>query len=145
MIKLKKLRDNGFELPKYQTKYSAGFDIQADLCGEAQLVMYPNDIVLIKTGWAMEIPQFSELQIRSRSGLALKQGIVVLNSPGTIDADFRQEVGIILINHSREIQVIKHGDRIAQGVVAPSAYTEFKLVSELSETDRKGGFGSTGK
>lgn len=129
------------EIPKYQTKGSAGFDIES----RAKLKIYPGECQLIPTGLFMEIPEGFELQIRPRSGLALKHGITVLNSPGTIDSDYRDEIGVILINHSTEPFLVNYGDRIAQGVFSQVIQAEFEQVKQLNETERTGGFGSTGK
>lgn len=131
-----------FELPSYETEGSAGLDLIANI--PDTIFIYPNDRVLIPTGLFMEIPIGYEFQIRPRSGLALKKGITVLNSPGTVDSDYRGEVGVILINTSMSTYKVEPGDRIAQGVFAKYERVEWNTVRELSETDRKGGFGSTG-
>lgn len=129
------------KIPKYQTKGSAGFDIDSTTEGYLQ----PGDHTIISTGLFMEIPEGYELQIRPRSGLALTHGITVLNSPGTIDSDYRGEIKIILINHSSEPFLVTYGMRIAQGVFAPVIQAEFEPVEQLTKTERTGGFGSTGK
>jgi dUTP pyrophosphatase len=130
-------------LPSYQTAAAAGADLMAAVVGE--LVLAPGDRRLVPTGIAMELPVGFEAQVRPRSGLALKHGVTVLNSPGTIDADYRGEVGVILINHGGEAFTIRRGDRIAQLIVAAVAQADFH-ETELSETERgSGGFGSTGK
>ena len=132
------------ELPAYETVYSAGLDIRAHL--EEVVRIQPFERKLIKTGLFLEIPQGYEAQVRPRSGLALKHGITVLNTPGTIDADYRGEIGVILINLSQEVFEIQPGDRIAQLVFAKVEQAEWTQVNILSETERgAGGFGSTGK
>lgn len=127
----------------YSTDGSAGFDLMADV-GIDPITLLPGDRVLVSTGYKFEIPQCHEMQIRPRSGLALKHGVTVLNSPGTIDSDYRGVVGVILINHGKEPFVIGHGDRIAQAVI--SKYVKVRLVSDNLETTARGagGFGSTG-
>lgn len=130
-------------LPSYATEASAGMDIRADLTASVQL--NPGERKLIPTGLFIELPVGYEAQVRPRSGLALKQGITCLNSPGTIDADYRGEIGVILINHSVETQVIQPGDRIAQLVVQPVTTCNWVPVSELADSARgQGGFGHTG-
>lgn len=132
------------ELPDYATQGAAGMDIRAHLT-EA-VTLQPMERKLIPTGLFLEIPIGYEVQIRPRSGLAYKHGITVLNSPGTIDSDYRGEVGVLLINLSNEAFVIENGERVAQMVVAAHEQASWKTVSELSDTDRgDGGFGSTGK
>ena len=131
------------ELPKYETSASAGVDLRANL--ETAITLKPLERVLVKTGLFLEIPDGFEAQVRPRSGLALKKGITVLNSPGTVDADYRGEVGVILINLSSEEFVIENGERIAQLVFAKVEQANWLNVEILSETARgKGGFGSTG-
>ena len=130
-------------LPKYETVASAGVDLRANI--DAPIVIGPLDRCLVKTGLFMAIPVGYEGQVRPRSGLAFKSGITVLNSPGTIDADYRGEVGVILINLSNEPFTIQDGERIAQLVVNKCEQAEFYLVDELTVTERgEGGFGSTG-
>lgn len=130
-------------LPKYETMASAGVDLRANI--DAPIVLKPLERCLVKTGLFMAIPVGYEGQVRPRSGLALKSGITVLNSPGTIDADYRGEVGVILINLSNEPFTIQDGERIAQLVVNKCEQAEFYLVDELTVTERgEGGFGSTG-
>ena len=130
-------------LPKYETMASAGVDLRANI--DAPIVLKPLERCLVKTGLFMAIPVGYEGQVRPRSGLALKSGITVLNSPGTIDADYRGEVGVILINLSNEPFTIQDGERIAQLVVSKCEQAEFCLVNELTVTERgEGGFGSTG-
>lgn len=132
-------------LPAYQTLLSAGMDIQAYLPNET-IVLEPMQRKLIKTGLFIELPKGFEAQIRSRSGLALKNGISVLNAPGTIDADYRGEIGVILINLSSENFEIKNGDRIAQMVIARHETIVWQEVQTLTDTERgASGFGSTGK
>jgi dUTP pyrophosphatase len=130
-------------LPSYETIDSAGMDVRAML--DEPVVLKPMERALIKTGLFLEIPAGYECQVRPRSGLALKKGITVLNAPGTIDADYRGEVGVILINLSNESFTIENGERIAQLVFARFEQADFEVVDELTETDRgAGGFGSTG-
>jgi len=132
------------ELPAYETIGSAGLDIRAFI--EESLTLNPFERKLIKTGLFLEIPVGYEAQVRPRSGFALKNGVTVLNTPGTIDADYRGEVGVILINLSQEKVEIHSGDRIAQLVFAKVEQAEWTEVETLSETERgEGGFGSTGK
>ena len=131
------------ELAKYETSASAGVDLRANL--ETAITLKPLERVLVKTGLFLEIPEGFEAQVRPRSGLALKKGITVLNSPGTVDADYRGEVGVILINLSNEEFVIENGERIAQLVFAKVEQANWVNVEILSETARgEGGFGSTG-
>jgi len=130
-------------LPAYETSASAGMDVRANL--DESIELKPLERALVKTGLFMELPVGYECQVRPRSGLALKKGITVLNSPGTVDADYRGEVGVILINLSNETFVVEDGERIAQLVFAEVAQAEWTQVEELTETDRgAGGFGSTG-
>lgn len=134
----------GIELPHYATALAAGADLRAAI--EDTLTLAPGEFRLIPTGFAMALPDGYEAQVRPRSGLALKHGITVLNSPGTIDADYRGEVGVILINHSDVPFVIRRGDRIAQMVIAPYVQAGFEEAASLSATDRgSGGFGSSGR
>jgi len=131
-------------LPAYETKASAGMDLRADL--NEDIVLKPLERILIPTGLRIELPIGYEAQIRPRSGLAAKHGITVLNSPGTIDADYRGEIKIILVNLSNENFTIKHGERIAQMIIAKHETAVFCEVSEVSQTERgEGGFGHTGK
>ena len=132
------------ELPQYATKGASGLDIKANL--EQPVSLQPLERTLIPTGLFMEIPQDYEIQVRPRSGLAIKQGLTCLNTPGTIDADYRGEVKVILINLSNEVQIIQHGDRVAQIVLQKVEKLQWKLTEELEETQRNdGGFGHTGK
>lgn len=131
-------------LPAYETASSAGMDLRAFV--DADVVLKPFERKLIPTGLFIELPDGYEAQIRPRSGLAIKSGITVLNSPGTIDADYRGEIKVILINLSQEDFTIKSGDRICQMVIAKHEKAEFVEVNEISETERgAGGFGHTGK
>lgn len=131
-------------LPSYETSASAGLDIRAFI--EEKLTLSPGERKLIKTGLFLEIPEGYEAQVRPRSGLALKNGITVLNSPGTIDADYRGEIGVILINHSSENFEINSGDRIAQLIFAKVEQAVWFETESINETERgQGGFGSTGK
>ncbi len=144
MISISIRNQSSNELPEYATAGAAGLDIRAHL-SEA-ITLQPLERRLIPTGLFLEIPIGYEVQIRPRSGLAFKHGITVLNSPGTIDSDYRGEVGVLLINLSNEAFVIENGERVAQMVVAAHEQASWKEVSELSDTDRgAGGFGSTGK
>lgn len=132
--------------PKYQTKGAAGFDLQAALGEGESILLKPQEYKLIPTGIALMIPFGYEGQIRPRSGLALKSGITCLNSPGTIDSDYRGEIKVLLINHSCEDFLITHGIRIAQMVIAPVVQMNFSQVEILEETERGAqGFGSTGR
>jgi dUTP pyrophosphatase len=134
----------GLEIPAYATKHAAGMDLRA--ATREELVLAPGERCLIPTGFAMALPGGFEAQVRPRSGWALKHGITVLNSPGTIDADYRGEVGVILINHGDTPFHITRGDRIAQMVIAPVSQAMWKEVDELSDSARgEGGFGSSGK
>jgi len=131
-------------LPKYETSLSAGMDLYANI--DEPILLKPMQRALVKTGLFIALPDNYEAQIRPRSGLAYKKGVTVLNSPGTIDADYRGEIGVILVNLSEQDFVIEDGERIAQIVIAPYTKAQWKSVTDLSETDRgAGGFGSTGK
>ena len=142
-MKVKKLEHFQGDLPKYESKLAAGFDVRAQI--EEEIALKPGERNLIPTGLSFEIPEGYEVQARPRSGLAIKQGVSLVNSPGTIDADYRGEVKIILINQGQEDIVIKPQDRIAQLVLAPVYQALFEEVVELSDTERgEGGFGSTG-
>ena len=143
-VEIKIINKSSNPLPSYATSGSSGMDVRADLA--EPLTLKPMERNLVPTGLFMEIPQGYEVQVRPRSGLALKQGLTCLNTPGTIDADYRGEVKIILVNLSREEQVIHHGDRIAQLVVQKVENATLTLVTELEVTERNaGGFGHTGK
>ena len=142
-VKIKKLSSNSV-VPQYMTKHAAGVDLHAVL--DTPVSLSPGERVLLPTGLAMEIPPGYEGQVRPRSGLALKKGIALVNSPGTIDADYRGEIGVVLINLGNEPVVFETGDRIAQLVIAPVTRVYFNVVAELNQTDRgQGGFGHTGK
>lgn len=131
------------EAPKYATPYSAGFDLRANL--DAPITLAPMQRVLVPTGLFVAIPEGYEAQVRPRSGLAIKHGITVLNSPGTIDADYRGEWCVILINISDKAFVINDGERIAQAVITPFVKAEWECVEALDDTERgAGGFGHTG-
>jgi dUTP pyrophosphatase len=134
--------------PKYSTLLAAGFDIAAMVDGTSRVMIYPGKICLVHTGLYVAIPDGYELQIRPRSGLAIKQGISIVNTPGTIDADYRGEIGVILINHGEEAVGFANGDRIAQAVLSPVeqvAWIELDKIEDLPKTDRgEDGFGSTG-
>ena len=143
-MKVKIINKSNNELPAYETSASAGLDLRAFI--PESITLLPLERTLIKTGLFLEIPEGYEAQVRPRSGLALKNGITVLNSPGTIDADYRGEVGVILVNISNENFEINTGDRVAQMVFAKVKQAKWILAEELSETERgEGGFGSTGK
>ena len=143
-MEIKIVNKSNNELPAYSTQLSAGMDLRAFLPGP--VVLKPMERKLIPTGLFVEIPAGYEAQIRPRSGLALKKGITVLNSPGTIDADYRGEVGIILINLSNEDFIIESGERICQMIIASHETVEWNLVDKLEDTQRgEGGFGHTGK
>ncbi len=132
------------ELPAYSTEMSAGMDLRANLT--EPVVLKPLERKLIPTGLFIELPQGHEAQIRPRSGLALKKGVTVLNTPGTIDADYRGEIGVILINLSKEDFTVTNGERICQMVIAAHETVQWELVENLEETKRgAGGFGHTGK
>ena len=140
-LQVKKLNDL-VQIPAYQSEEAAGFDLHS----VDDVIIKPNERKLIGTGLAFDIPKGYEIQIRPRSGLAYKHGITVLNSPGTIDSDYRGEIKVLLINHSNEDFEIKVGERIAQAVIKEVIQASFEEVDELSETKRgEKGFGSTGK
>lgn len=143
-IKLKKL-DNfkDLEVPSYATPDSAGMDLRAAI--EEDVIIKPMERALVKTGIAIALPEGYEAQVRPRSGLALKNGVTVLNTPGTIDADYRGEVGVILVNLSNENFTVTRGFRIAQMIISKYSRSQISIVDDLSETIRgEGGFGSTG-
>jgi len=134
----------GLEMPGYATEHAAGMDLRAAIAEE--IVLAPGERCLIPAGFAMALPEGFEAQVRPRSGWALKHGVTVLNSPGTIDADYRGEVGVILINHGDTPFHIGRGDRIAQMVIAPVSRAMWREVDELPDSVRgEGGFGSSGK
>lgn len=143
-MKVKIVNNSRFALPEYQTPLSAGLDIRANL--DQSVILRPLERAMIPTGLFVELPEGYEMQIRPRSGLAAKHGITVLNSPGTIDADYRGEIKVILVNLSNEPFTIEAGERIAQMIVARYEQIEWESVEELGTTERgAGGFGSTGK
>lgn len=142
-MKIKIVNKSSNTIPSYETEQSAGMDLRANL--EAPVVIEPMQRALIKTGLFIQLPAGYEAQVRPRSGLALKHGITVLNTPGTVDADYRGEIGVILVNFGNEPFIINNGERIAQMVIAKHERAEFDLVDVLDETERgTGGFGHTG-
>jgi dUTP pyrophosphatase len=143
-MEVKVINNSNHPLPQYESSGAAGLDLKANI--SEKLELKPLERVLVKTGLFLEIPHGYEAQVRPRSGLALKNGITVLNSPGTVDADYRGEIGVILVNLSSEIFVINDGDRIAQLVFAKVEQANWLEAKNLSDTNRgAGGFGSTGK
>lgn len=141
-IEVLKLHANA-QIPRYMTAMAAGMDVCALL--EEAVCLQPGERYLVPTGLAFAIPEGYEVQVRPRSGLAIKHGISMVNAPGTIDADYRGEIRVILINHGQEPFVINSGDRIAQLIVAPVCQADMVLVEQLAETERgSGGFGHTG-
>jgi dUTP pyrophosphatase len=143
VCRLKPESDGDIPLPQYMTPHSSGMDISAGV--KEDVVIAPGEIVLIPTGYAIAIPQGFEVQVRPRSGLAVKHGIGLINSPGTIDSDYRGEVKIAIINHGSKPFTIKRGDRIAQLVVQRIYQADVKLAERLDRTSRDtGGFGHTG-
>jgi len=144
-VALKRLRAaEGMPLPTYMTAHSAGMDLYADLTED--VILPPGERMLVPTGIAIALPDGFEAQIRPRSGLALKNGISLVNSPGTIDTDYRGEIAVIVINHGREPFLLRRGERIAQMVVARFSRVEWHEVDELTATVRgEGGFGHTGR
>lgn len=143
MVKVKIINKGHQQLPAYATPQSAGMDLRANI--DAKITLKPMERKLIPTGLFMALPEGYEAQVRPRSGLALKHGITVLNSPGTIDADYRGEVGVILINLSQEDFIINDGERIAQMVIARHETADFEQVEVLDDTERgEGGYGHTG-
>jgi len=143
-MRVKIVNKSNNELPAYSTEMSAGMDLRASL--KEPVVLKPLERQLVPTGLFIELPEGFEAQIRPRSGLALKKGISVLNTPGTVDADYRGEIGVILVNLSNEDFVINNGERICQMVISSHETVEWNLVDDLKETKRgAGGFGHTGK
>lgn len=141
-LKVKKVRENAI-VPEYQTPFSAGLDLCA--CIEEDITINPNEIKMIPTGISIELPDGYEAQVRPRSGLASKFGITILNTPGTIDPDYRGEIMVIMINLGKEPFIVKNGMRIAQMIISKFERVNIKLVDELTPTLRgNGGFGSTG-
>ena len=161
-MEVKVIKSTMNELPKYETPDSAGMDLRADLWSikekflfnarivrdEHSIIQYieiaPGGRALIPTGLKMALPKGYEASVRPRSGLALKYGVTVLNTPGTIDADYREDIGVILVNHGNEPFAVKQGDRIAQIVIAKMEQITWNIVDSLEKTERGGGFGSTG-
>ena len=144
MQRVKIINKSYLPLPQYQTELSAGMDVPANV--ESTITLQPGERQLIATGLYLEIPPGYEMQIRHRSGLALKHGITVLNSPGTVDADYRGEIKVLLINHGQEPFQISKGDRIAQMVLAKHEVISWEVTSNLNPSDRgEGGYGSSGK
>ena len=142
-MNIKIINKSGHALPHYETGASAGMDLRANI--SASVTLQPLERAIIKTGLFIELPVGYEAQVRPRSGLAAKYGITVLNAPGTIDADYRGEIGVILVNLSNEAFTVENGERIAQLVIAEHGRADWIEVEELSETARgEGGFGSTG-
>jgi dUTP pyrophosphatase len=136
----------GLPLPAYQTAHAAGLDLLAAVPEEAPIFLAPGEHAMIPTGLAIALPADHEAQVRPRSGLAAKHGVTVLNSPGTVDADYRGEICVLLINHGDETFLVQRGERIAQMVIAPVSRVELVATDSLSTTDRGGGgFGSTGR
>lgn len=142
-MQIKIINKSSHELPNYETMASAGMDLRANIT--ESITLKSLERALVKTGLFIELPIGYEAQVRPRSGLAFKKGITVLNAPGTVDADYRGEIGVILVNLSNEDFVIENGERIAQLIIAKHERAEWLAVAELSETARgEGGFGSTG-
>ena len=142
-ISVKIINQSDHPLPSYVTQGAAGMDLRANL--KEPILLQPMQRQMIATGLFIELPDGYEAQVRPRSGLAIKQGITCLNSPGTIDSDYRGEINVILINLSTDAQVINHGDRIAQLVLGKVAHASWELVNQLTQTNRgEGGFGHTG-
>ena len=146
VLRVKRLpHGEGLPLPSYQSAHAAGLDVVAAVLEDEPVALAPGDRALIPTGMALEIPVGYEAQVRPRSGLAIKHGVTLLNSPGTIDADYRGELMVIVINNGNEPFLVRRGDRIAQLVIAPVSHVEIAEVEELAATARgEGGFGSTG-
>ena len=143
-VQVKRLRGGKTVLPQYMTSHSAGMDLCA--CLEEEVHLAPGERRLIPTGVAIALPEGYEAQVRPRSGLALKHGVTLLNTPGTVDADYRGEIGVIMINVGDEAFVVRHGDRIAQLVIHQVCHAELQEVEELPESTRgEGGFGHTGQ
>ncbi|MES0826314.1 dUTP diphosphatase [Ruegeria sp. SCP11] len=150
MVAIRVIREEGADpavpLPSYESAGAAGADVRANLPDGAPIKLEPGQRALVPTGLRIEIPQGFEVQVRPRSGLALKHGITLPNTPGTIDSDYRGPLGVIVLNAGQEVFEITHGERIAQLVVAPVVQASFDVADALSETARgAGGFGSTGR
>ena len=142
-MQIKIINKSSHDLPHYETIASAGMDLRANI--KEPITLKPLERTIVKTGLFIELPIGIEAQVRPRSGLAAKKGITVLNAPGTVDADYRGEIGVILVNLSNEDFIIENGERIAQLIIAKHERAEWQEVETLSETDRgEGGFGSTG-
>jgi dUTP pyrophosphatase len=136
----------GLGLPAYQSAHAAGLDLLAAIVDDAPLILDPGRYAMVPTGLIIALPPGYEAQIRPRSGLAAKHGVTVLNAPGTVDADYRGEINVLLINHGHAPFTVQRGERIAQMVIAPVVQVTLVAVSALSETERgSGGFGSTGR
>jgi dUTP pyrophosphatase len=146
-VRLRRLpHAEGLPLPVYETAGSAGMDLRAAVAHDAPLTLSPGARALVPTGFSIGLPDGYEAQVRPRSGLALKHGVTCLNAPGTIDSDYRGEVGVILINHGQDPFVIQRGERIAQMIISPVVQSAWIEVETLDETARgAGGFGSTGR
>lgn len=142
IVRLRPEKDADIPIPRYMTPDSAGMDLCAAVMGD--MIIQPGDIFLVPTGFAMAIPQGYEGEIRPRSGLAVKFGITLINSPGTVDADYREEVKVAIINLGREPFVLKRGDRVAQMLIKKVYQATIDEVEKLSKTERTGGFGHTG-
>lgn len=150
MVAIRVIREDGADpaiaLPSYETAGAAGADVRANLPDRGSITLQPGERALVPTGLRVEIPDGYEIQVRPRSGLALKHGITLLNAPGTIDSDYRGPLGVIVLNAGQEAFEIGHGDRIAQLVVAPVIQARFEMADSLQESQRgSGGFGSTGR
>ncbi len=150
MVAIRVLREDGADptvpLPSYESAGAAGADVRANLPDGASVTLQPGERALVPTGLRIEIPQGFEVQVRPRSGLALKHGITLPNTPGTIDSDYRGPLGVIVLNAGQQAFEITHGERIAQLIVAPVMQATFEAVETLSDTARgAGGFGSTGR
>ena len=150
MVAIRVIREDGADpavaLPSYETAGAAGADVRANLPDRGKIVLMPGERALVPTGLRIEIPDGYEVQVRPRSGLALKHGITLPNAPGTIDSDYRGPLGVIVLNAGQDRFEIAHGDRIAQLVVAPVVQARFQLTGHLRQTERgAGGVGSTGR
>lgn len=143
-MKVRVINRSKFELPEYETELAAGMDVRANI--EEEIVLGSLERAVVPTGLYVEIPKGYEIQVRPRSGLAARHGLSVLNAPGTIDADYRGEIGVIVVNLSNESYTIEPGERVAQMVLAAHEQIEWQESTELSDTERgEGGFGHTGK
>jgi len=144
-MKIKIVNKSNNEIPSYATEHSAGMDLRAYLPDQEYLILSPGHRYMIHTGLYIELPEGYEAQVRPRSGLAIKNGITVINTPGTVDADYRGEVCVLIINHGTETFIVYNGDRIAQMIINKYEKAEWEIVEDLSETERgSGGFNSTG-